>query len=746
MNVIYLILITFLLVMNHVVAFAWNDGRTHKDISRYAAERSILGPCSNNGIQPCNVLMNFGYVSGLSEEFTWNSASDIVVEWLARGSQQEDGSSRSLNHFHNPLKQWDQAGLADIASGQSSLLWAQNYYGTQQSMTNDWSWQRTRKLFNLALTSPDPDMRSMYFAQTFRGLGQQMHLLQDMAVPYHVRNDAHPLGAVMGWTCSVFGNSNCAFFEIWAANEYYDLATLNAATPNPFLPALIQYNPSVDDGISYSGLAPITWLYDSSIYNGGGQSVSLLTATPFALVHFGLSEYTNANFFSDDTINLSGVWTTAAHKFPHPAMKSTNLIDLIASNALPTTVIAEDGVQDAGLWVKKIGDGETFDHLAKPGYTTSYLRDTFGSGYVYDLSFVLDETCHRDYAEKLLPLAVGYSAELLNYFFRGDISLELGGGTAEEFVVRNNHAAEDMQGKISLYADNSDGTRVLAGEAGNIFISRNGTSMPVVFSSPSTSFPYALVFEGKMGNEEGAVAGRVGRKRWWREEWDKGLTGNHIWIQFPHDKAHALQLGEHGPDAWGTVMEISTDIADGKLVMENYSIYYDTSVNQTWIRDAVPYPNSSTTPYCTDSTWYNCYPFDFGLEFPLPITRNTVIRIKVDEMGVEPPISQPVACDFDLGIGHYQGIRVTFDNNERIFFTIPGPGPGGDTMFVPLGQEFSFKIFDKFAEIGKVFTEPLSIVSINVVQQLMDRCPPSSNNAPIGHRQRMVIDYIRIED
>lgn len=35
-------------------------------------------------------------------------------------------------------------------------------------------------------------MLSLCLSILFRGLGHQIHLIQDMAVPEHVRNDAHP--------------------------------------------------------------------------------------------------------------------------------------------------------------------------------------------------------------------------------------------------------------------------------------------------------------------------------------------------------------------------------------------------------------------------------------------------------------------------------------------------------------------------------------------------------------------------
>jgi hypothetical protein len=40
-------------------------------------------------------------------------------------------------------------------------------------------------------------------------------------------------------------------------------------------------------------------------------------------------------------------------------------------------------------------------------------------------AFILDEKCFGDYAAKLVPRAVGYSAELLDYFFRGNIEISI---------------------------------------------------------------------------------------------------------------------------------------------------------------------------------------------------------------------------------------------------------------------------------------------------------------------------------
>jgi hypothetical protein len=388
-------------------SYAWNAEVTHKDLSRYAADVSVLKPCLDNNEQQCDYLKKIGLEHGLKDELTWSSRTKIVKEWLAEGGELEDYATRWRNHFHNPFnKPWLEAGLSDLWSGQSALLWAQSYNESQQPMADDWSWQRTRKLYHLALTSWDPAIRSSFFAETFRGLGQQMHLLQDMAVPAHVRNDAHPLDAIVG------NNGSSSFFETWTKNSLKKLEDLQAFAPNPTKPHLIFSTPT-DNGVTYTGLAPITQLFDTNQYDGSNPSTS---------DDRGLAEYTNANFFSDDTINMPNVWVSDGHTFPYPNAGSTNLQDYIVSKALPTTVIAEDGEADLGFWIQKIGD-EPIDHFVKPGYTTNHIYDILGGGYVYYTTFVIDDACHHDYAEKLLPRAVGYSAALLDYFFRGTLDV-----------------------------------------------------------------------------------------------------------------------------------------------------------------------------------------------------------------------------------------------------------------------------------------------------------------------------------
>ncbi len=406
----YISLILFILfgfVFNNI-ALSWDNKTTHMQLSKYAAENSVMD--KNKG----DYLKKLGFEGGLTEEFKINGVKKIVSDWIAEGANLEDAGNalnmlvnygRSTNHFHNPLKPWSEAGLNDVLSGKSSLLWAQDGAYQQGRIEGDWSWRKVREYYHLALTSIADLERQTNFAKTFRGLGHQVHLLQDKAVPYHVRNDAHPLDSALEKNRQ-FG---ARYFETWAKETFPKLGDLKAFAPNPIVP-MVSLN------ASYDGLVPITQFTDTKQYNGTNPSTS------FAI---GLAEYTNANFFSDETLFAAEMYSPDhKHYFPYPKQSSTNLADYLNQNALPEVIYAEDGVQDLGFWIQKTGDGETITHFVKPRYwtTETYEVDPSGSGF-YKKTFYLDEKCHEDYAKLLLPRAVGYSAGLLNYFFRGTLDV-----------------------------------------------------------------------------------------------------------------------------------------------------------------------------------------------------------------------------------------------------------------------------------------------------------------------------------
>jgi hypothetical protein len=188
-----MILTVVLVLLQSSVSFSWGV-KTHESITDYALDSTTLKKCADNADDNCEYLKTYlAFPNELTEPLTYNGLTNGVSDWFKRGSNLEDEAPRWVNHFHNPMwsmGEWDKAGL-ESPLGRSSPLWAQNsswqHAWPTVSSPRDWSWPTVREYFYTALTSTDEATRQEYFAMTFRGVGQQMHLLEDMAVPEHVR-------------------------------------------------------------------------------------------------------------------------------------------------------------------------------------------------------------------------------------------------------------------------------------------------------------------------------------------------------------------------------------------------------------------------------------------------------------------------------------------------------------------------------------------------------------------------------
>jgi len=483
MSALRLVIATLLAILlnNSNEIFAWDNDMTHKDLSQYAAENSIL---ANS-----DYLKSLGLSAGLSEKFFWNSKVQSALKWLQEGAYLEDagsnlqgiiGMARYNNHFHNPLKPWGSAGLNDLGcTGESAVLWAQ--YGSWQTgyIEGDWSWKKARDSLYSALTSKYDSDRRANFAQTFRGLGHQMHLIQDMSVPAHVRNDAHPRETLL----EINPLTGDYYFETWARK--------NAWIINSFASAPVDSQVRLD--ISQSGFAPVSQLVDTEQYAGAGPSISLT---------WGLSEYTNSNFLSDNTIFTENFSQTDGRYFPYPRYNGRcyELITEHLSAAVHRT------------YLRKTCEGEPINHFAAISPFYSYLG--LSSPSLQRSAFVLDAAVHREYTSKLIPRAVGYSSSLLNYFFRGDIDMVFDDDTGSGFVIVNN-TDEDMNGIFELWYDNRNDERGKTWSA-SLSIGRkssgNNRSSNIALTSPVDAKEpdkYMLVFKGKMGGEDNAVAGKI---------------------------------------------------------------------------------------------------------------------------------------------------------------------------------------------------------------------------------------------
>ncbi|HEY6874466.1 MAG TPA: hypothetical protein VI298_17240 [Geobacteraceae bacterium] len=468
-QILILVLIFAMAVTAHALSVD-----SHRAINTFIAETPM------NGFSLGSYLQNqLGFENGIKESFKKENSSLTAGEWLRDGGEYEDVPYwyapylRSRNHFHNPLYNsslWDQAGYTGLGSfcdiGQcptSAILWAlgpQN--GSFWNPGGDWSWSKTRDNFYQALTSTEKVDRDSKVADTFRGLGQLMHLVQDMSVPEHTRNSFHAFGGYEGW--------------------------VSHNVTDPTSNRLLSYSPKDSDYFAGT-INNIPSFFDTDQYVGNNPEVTLSNAV-------GLSEYTNANFFSPDTIFLETV-------FPNPKKDNTN--------AQLKEEQARDGKTDQVYYV--FLNGQNY-RLAAYSYFVNYkqLSSSLSNKWLYHLNYQV----YSDYASLLLPRAIGYSSQLLSYFFRGQIDMTPDDTTGSGYVIVNN-ADEDMNGKFELYYDNTSDQRISINTDGWTLdikkkSSGNNKSTNFYFTPPTDAKEpgtYILVFKGRLGNEDGAVVGKI---------------------------------------------------------------------------------------------------------------------------------------------------------------------------------------------------------------------------------------------
>src|SRR2546422_1241272 len=333
---------------------------THAAINQGAARASTL-----DGV----LKDELGFLSGL---ITPLIDRRTPIDWIGLGGLAEDhylgseilGSlTRSVNHSHQPLRSWNNAGF--LRPSEASVRWAQT---PTQSPGGRASWLDAGPAFHGALTTANLGERQQAFADAFRILGQVMHLVADMASVPHTRDDSHLLGDG---------------FERFMGDRRNAGLIGGSARPAPSL-----VRSATGDAIAR---VPIARLWDADRYDGTNPPDTVTGAL------FGLSEFTSANFFSDDTM--------APRAFANPELPLPALDRLVPG---PIEVYPPTGTRRQ--YLTKTGDGVPVTHMVAEDLF-SRVTPPFVTRHV------LDDLVYGDYAAHLLPRAIGYASALVDYFF-----------------------------------------------------------------------------------------------------------------------------------------------------------------------------------------------------------------------------------------------------------------------------------------------------------------------------------------
>ncbi|MFZ7113093.1 MAG: hypothetical protein ACOWYE_15525 [Desulfatiglandales bacterium] len=472
----------------------------------------------------------------------------------------------------------------------------------------------------------------------------------------------------------------------------------------------IPFDPTVIGNPSTLAPVPVANLFDTEIYTGEIPEDTLRS-------DIGLSEYANANFLSLDTM-----FTTDT--FPYPACTSVELTEYeIPDPKDPSRKVLRE-------YQKKVADGETGYRLATAS-VFEYCFDPYSSEWklVHEAA-TLDDAIYEDYSQRLIPRAIGYSAGLLNYFFRGKLQASalpifLDNSICAIFLNVKNITPSEEQMNNGIFTVVVRYTPVGGNPDGSddIFIRSNdvesgtlqyGEATDVLFylsrSVPLDSYgsiTCMLAYRGRLGNEENCVIGKsfsLGDIRF-NEEWDNGLDGKYPWIHTVPDE---------NPDNGTT----SNAVDNGVLLKDNLRFmgYKSPRFNSSHL-DLVDadHPNG------------------------LMVTAETCLQFKIDDLSIN---AQPPSAEGTTAAWQY--LSFEFNNGLSLQFSVEGQGVYWDSNTAYCGFSFghimALNVHTLFQNCGIPIPEPFFLESINLTQQLWNLTEAST----VEHHQHMEVDFIRV--
>lgn len=317
-----------------------------------------------------------------------------IREAVADGANFEDSGKRVAHHFFNPLTNGKLTAAILPPLNDTSPDWALEDNGTISvyhfAAPQKYSYRLAQDYLLNALTQPSNIERDKNWGLVFQTLGQVIHHIQDMAQPQHVRNDIRIDLNEWGLP-NIQGISNPSTYEGWILR-----------TQESGLPPYAAYAPvySLNDLDRFAKPRHF-WTSSSASIGSGGV---------------GMAEFTNRNFFSQGTLAPNG-------DFPAPVGTFDEIADIETLCAAVRTP-CPPGVSGHMLFTHTT----VTDNLRPSSFDNP--MGAARSLYSWDLEqkqrtplYTLNRFTYDKAAEFLIPRAIGYSAGLLNFFFRGQMTI-----------------------------------------------------------------------------------------------------------------------------------------------------------------------------------------------------------------------------------------------------------------------------------------------------------------------------------
>ena len=396
---------------------------THAYITTYAVDQSELAQLDLlKDIVSVPILRSQEYLS----EYPVDSS---ILFLTGEGAISEDSGVRAFNHFFNPVT--GNGYLGGAASPDWALEDTAKTYVSQE-----YSYRDAREYFYNGLTEKNPEKRKTELGSMFRSLGQIVHHIEDMSQPQHARVDIHCDIA----PCRLAGKYNPSLYEEWSAEQI------------------------VIDNLPYSGYESasfprprVYWKSENSPDANGA----------------GIAEYTYRGFVSEGT-NFD------SNKHPVPTPEGVHYVDQIGvsslfAQALPDALELPPECENelTGKCSMTFITNTVTDSL-RPNMTAINERASTLSVFTQDLELYTKTVRYTDPQDGmgwstqqimtlnqfnfaaahqfLIPRAVGYSAGLINYFFRGKFEITPPNNGVYALVDHAKTKAKDSEGfsKVSL--------------------------------------------------------------------------------------------------------------------------------------------------------------------------------------------------------------------------------------------------------------------------------------------------------
>jgi len=417
----------------------------------------------------------------------------------------------------------------------------------------EFSLRNANDYFYHGLVDDTVSRREVAFGRLFQSLGHVVHHVQDMAQPQHTREAWHAhVGDIY------FGPAVFPFYERYTEKylnkriETRSDAKLEAAItayPTPMLPTSRQY-----------------WYVPGA---------ALGSASSF----IGMAGFTAQNFFTvNNELKVKDGKFVPSDGFPRPSGRNFDGSEMRVVSQDVSYMLRDDRVVSGktNFLVGKVYDGFTAKlsdelRLAHAGFfwnPLANLNQTPRYNGFFESSLVFD-----DVHSVVAPRAIGFSAGLLNHFFRIDLNLvRADSKKATEWRLINN-GPDELEGAFEFLYENGSGVRASSNSGQRTpnytmtKVAPNGGVLAVTIPEPDSSISkLVVVFRGRAGAEGRAAVPAI-------QEWDYNLTGGRV-VDFERLPTPNIVLNQTSVSlpALGTPSAVNISLSSSPVASTNVTV------------------------------------------------------------------------------------------------------------------------------------------------------------------------------